>query len=123
MELVDLFRQIETPTFSAMVNVASDFKTFQCAINAQPVFQELLERLNDKETADVVRQRVVKLVKKRVSRIHEHPFDVAVAAYVIALSMWHAEIVCEIAKAVAKSSPVWWWTEYAIASVNVVNLI
>jgi hypothetical protein len=104
-----LFDRIESHELSALVNVASDLRSFRHAINAQPEFQELLEHLEDPAAAEAVRDHAIRLASVSVNPAYEHPHDPAVATYLLALSMWLENDAMDIVKALAESPPLWFW--------------
>jgi hypothetical protein len=84
--LEDTFTNLESHRFSALVNVASNLKTFLRALAAQPEVQQLAETMQAAEARARVSERVSELIAKDVDKDFEHPGDSALAPYVWLLS-------------------------------------
>jgi hypothetical protein len=118
--LPDVLGQIESHDFSALLDVASDLKSFHQAVNARPEFHDLLEHLKNKESADAVCDRAHELARWPIDPRDEHPYDAAVATYLLALSMWQEGLAREVAQVVAQSQS-WWWADRVASDLFAVN--
>jgi len=73
--------RIEGLPFSALVNLASDLRTFLRILEAQPEFQVLHDATEEEETTRLILNRVGELVRLSVDDAYEHPAEAALAAY------------------------------------------
>jgi hypothetical protein len=117
-ELRELFDKIESHRFAAMVDMASDLKTFRCVADAQPEFQELLERLRDRAAADAACARAQRLAMTPRDPSYRHPHDAAVATYILALIFWQEELAREAGAYVARTDG-WWWADQMLGELGV----
>jgi hypothetical protein len=113
MPLAELFERIEGPRFSARVNIASDLKTFLRAVDDQAETRELEERLAAPEVRQAVCDRAASLARAPHDPHHEHPHDVAVATYILLLSMKDEDLARQAASHVPATGP-WWWADHVI---------
>ncbi len=104
----ELFQAIESHRFSAIVNVASNFKTFLRALASQPELQRLAETMVEEDARKLVLQRILDLSGKEVEPDQEHPGDVAVAAYLWLLSVKDMGLASMAAQRVRESPRCWW---------------
>jgi hypothetical protein len=79
--LDDLFQTIESHEFSALVNLASSFKTFLGILSAESPMKELAQQMHRPEVRTAVGERALALVTDVGEGGYEHPWDSALAAY------------------------------------------
>ena len=111
--VAELFERIEGPRFSARVNIASDLKTFLRAVREEAETRELQELMGAPEVRQGVYERAAGLAQSPHDPHHEHPHDVAVAAYLLSLSMKDEDLARRAASHVAATGP-WWWADHVI---------
>ena len=97
------FGQLESHEFSAIVNLASNFKIFVRILAEQQAVQDLLEQMSNSEVRLAVSERALSLVHDPGQEGYEHPWDCALAAYLWLLAGAESEqaivLVSNIAKA------------------------
>lgn len=116
----DLFVMIESPAFSARLNVVSGYAQFVRALGAQPEIRELRSGLNSVEDASELLHRISSLASAPHDSAYENPHDVALAAYLWVLSMG-APVIARLAAETILAQPSWWarkLAEKVIADTN-----
>src|SRR5947209_1276807 len=86
MELQDLFQNIESHRFSALVNVANNFRTFVRAFASVPEVQQLTQAMQSPEVRAQIYERALELAREEGQEGQEHPGDAALATYLWLLS-------------------------------------
>jgi hypothetical protein len=104
----ELFREIESHRLSALVNVASNFKTFLRALQEQPEVQRLAAAMQSPDIVKAVAERVAALARTESDPELEHPADAALAAYLWLLSDRDDQSARLAASAVSECARVWW---------------
>ena len=105
----ELFDKVESPHFSARVNLASDTKMFVRLANEQSEFLQLREEMKDESSRKRVVDRALYLTQLPFDVKYENPNDAAVATYILALSMSDEVLAIEIVKGVVSNNNGWWW--------------
>lgn len=108
MTAADLMTQIEGDRFSALVNLASDFKTFLRILGDQPAVQALSLAVADDAIAHDVGKRVSELAAYPGGNGLEHPADAALAAYLWVLASNRPRLGESAAAAVRPCERCWW---------------
>jgi hypothetical protein len=103
----DLFAMIESPAFSARLNVVSGYAQFVRALGSQPEIRELRSGVNSVEDASELRHRISSLASAPHDPAYENPHDVALAAYLWVLSMCAPDIA-QLAAETILAQPSWW---------------
>jgi hypothetical protein len=104
----ELFKILESHEFSAMVNLASDFRTFIRILGAQSAVQSLCEEMRNPDVRTAVHERALSLVQDEGEAGYEHPWDSALAAYLWLLCSTDAELATILAGKIAPSRGCWW---------------
>ena len=102
----DLYAAIESPEFSARLNVVSGFTQFLRAIGSQPEVLALRESNSSSGECDLL-HRVSSLASAPRDPAFEHPHDVALAVYLWLLGDGDPA-VAEIAAETVLRHPTWW---------------
>jgi hypothetical protein len=108
---------IEGPRFSALTNLASDFRTFLRILADQPEVQALAHAMKSKPVELDVFKRVLDLAGGPVEGDYEHPADAAMAAYVWLLGLGDSEY-SEIAAATVLDCKQCWWSRKSAEQVR-----
>jgi len=111
--LDELFNGIESHRFSALVNVASNLKTFLRALDAQPEIRQLAVAMSSPEVRASVLVRVTELAGKDFDPDYENPWDSALAAYLWLLSRTDAEGAALAAARIGTCFRCWWANKVA----------
>jgi hypothetical protein len=109
----ELFSAIESHRFSALVNVASNLKTFLRALDAQPEVRSLAGAMASPEVRSAVLARVAELAAKDFDQGYENPWDSALAAYLWLLSTADPEMAAAAAARIRACSRCWWANKVA----------
>jgi hypothetical protein len=109
----ELFSGIESRRFAALVNVASNLKTFLRALDAQPEVQNLAAAMASSEVQSAVLARVTELAGKDFDQAYENPWDSALAAYVWLLNTADPQMAAAAATQVRTCSRCWWASKVA----------
>jgi hypothetical protein len=104
----ELFRTIETPEFSAMVNLASGFKTVLGIIESEKPVQELAGAARDPAVRGAIAERISALAAEQRQDGHEHPADSALAAYLWLLHREDARLAAAAASKLVERAGFWW---------------
>jgi hypothetical protein len=110
MSPADAMARIEAHAFAAMVNLASNFKTFLRILVAQPEVQALLAAAKGADgtiIADVL-LRLLHLTGRPFDPRYEHPDDAAMAAYLVVLYLRSEDLADIGAAAVLQCQQCWW---------------
>jgi hypothetical protein len=113
----ELFQRVESERFAALVNVASNLKTFLRALDAQPEVRELGAALATPEVRLAVLGRVTELTGRATDPGYEHPADSALAAYLWLLSRDDAVSAVAAAEKV-EGCPGCWWAKKVAGAVR-----
>jgi hypothetical protein len=103
-----LFDTIESPRFSAAVNVVSSYKAFLKALANAPELRQLHEEMRHWESIGAVFSRLVEVSEREIDPGRENPWDVALAAYLWLLWLVEKELA-EIGASIVLSTPNCWW--------------
>jgi hypothetical protein len=109
----ELFSGIESHRFAALVNVASNLKTFLRALDAQPEARQLSAAIASSEVRSAVLARVIELTGKDFDQGYENPWDSALAADLWLLSRADPEMAAAAAARVRGCSRSWWANKVA----------
>lgn len=108
MNAIEAMERIEGHTFSATVNLASDFPTFLRILTSQPEVQALADEMkSDRVTIDVC-SRVREIAASPVEEGYEHSADSALAAYLWLLSTRDGDYSTKAAEAILECKQCWW---------------
>ena len=107
-EIENVFEQIESDRFSALVNIASNYRTFCRALAAQPEIQKLATLMKSNETRQLVFQRVLELSARPSDQEFENPWDSALAAYIWLLASTDQALAKMAAAKIIESHGYWW---------------
>ena len=100
--LTGTLAQIESSVFCAEMNLAAGKKLFLRFLRSNPVFIELCEAAHNPEGTRQIKSRLLDLVRTETQSEHEHPYDVALAAYLLALDdTAEPDIIAEAAREMA----------------------
>lgn len=113
MTVQDAMEKIEGARFSAITNLASDFRTFVRILADQPEVSSLAESAQSSDTRTRVLARVHELAKSEFDEAYEHPADAALAAYLWILNDRAPQLAQDGAAAVAQCKQCWWAKELA----------
>jgi hypothetical protein len=108
MNAAEVLARIEGQSFSALVNLASDFRTFLRILISQPELAELSGATNADAMTLKVFTRVLELAGSSPEEGYEHPADAALAAYLWLLSMRNRDYSEIAAEMVLKCNQCWW---------------
>jgi hypothetical protein len=108
MHAAEAMAGIEAPTFSALVNLASDVKTFLRILTAQPEVQALAAGMNAGAALEAVRGRLRVLTDTSAEDGYEHPADAAMAAYLWLVSQKDPPGGVIAAERVLRCKQCWW---------------
>ena len=86
MNTAETLSRIESDRFSALVNVASNVKTFLRAVSEQPEITELAAAMHRPDVSQEVCKRALAIASAEVDEAYEHPGDAALGAYLWLLS-------------------------------------
>jgi hypothetical protein len=112
----ELFDEIESSRFAALVNIASDVRQFRRAVALQPAFRSISLKLSLglSEARQTIVQRVSELVDRDFDRSFANPADAALAAYLILLQdADHRAAATALADRILKCEGCWWAREVA----------
>ncbi|MCI0459535.1 MAG: hypothetical protein L0Z62_21510 [Gemmataceae bacterium] len=108
MSPAEAMEQIESPRFSALVNLASNLRTFLRIVADQPEVQALALAMLTPEGIAAVVGRFTALVAQPGEEGYEHPGDAALAAYLWLLGQRDPEQAERAAVALAGAGRCWW---------------
>jgi hypothetical protein len=104
-----IFHAVESSAFGNRVQVASSLPVFRQALRREVSFQDLVRHLQmDPNSPEVVTKRIASLAQEPIDDRYANPFDVPIAAYLLALSDTSSGLV-KIAAASAARAPQTWW--------------
>jgi len=122
MKLEHLFDLIESDEFRTDANLATDYRMFiRCLLNSEPERSLVAELASPTAKARVL-ERVKRLCGVATDVRYEHPWDVAISAYLIALSR-AAPSIAMIAAVTASRCNQTWWTRHVIQDMSTVSVI
>lgn len=108
MTVPETIAEIESNKFSALANFASDRRTFFRLLRESDGFKRLRLFVASRENAALVVRRVQELAARAIDYRVENPWDVALAAYLMALHSEQLPAARVAAAAAAGISNVWW---------------
>ena len=109
MTIRNLMQEIESPQFSARLNIANNLKTFLRATFSEEASQNLIKQLLDfPENRWPLFKRVAELSQKQIDTQYENPWDTALAVYIWALSLVHLEAAQTAADFSLQAENCWW---------------
>jgi hypothetical protein len=113
MNIAEALEKIEGDAFAAVVNLASDFRTFLRILASQPESEALASALGSEAVAQQVFARVLELTQGPVDETYEHPADAALAAYLWLLNGVDGQRSRAGAEAVLQARQCWWARQVA----------
>jgi hypothetical protein len=108
MNRAETLSRIESDRFSALVNAASNLKTFLRAVGQQSEITELAAVMHCPEVSREVCERALALASAEVNEDYEHPGDAALAVYLWLLSNHNAALARRAAAHVLQVRHSWW---------------
>jgi hypothetical protein len=108
MNVAEAMERIEGHAFSTMVNLASDFRTFERIVGSQPEVLALAGAMSSEQTTREVFTRAIELAKVPTDDAYEHPADAALAAYLWLLSSKDQKLSETVAETVLACKQCWW---------------
>ncbi len=108
MTVPEAMKGIESPRFSALTNLASDFETFLTILVEQPEVQALATAMTLEGVREEVFHRLMELADAPVEDGYEHPADTAMAAYLWLLSQGNGHFSETAVDTIAKCKQCWW---------------
>ena len=107
MTLPEVMDAVEQDDFSAEMNLAAGTAAFRQALATHPLFRRLVELT--KENPGEIVARIENISHRGIDIRYENPFDVALSAYLMALSESASpEAVPTAANAVLGTPQCWW---------------
>jgi hypothetical protein len=103
-----LFKTLESPEFAAIVNLASDWKTFARILGSEKSAQDLAGEMSDASVRGAVCARIFALVADHGEEGFEHPWDSALAAYLWLLAAKDEPLARSAAAKIAEAPRCWW---------------
>jgi hypothetical protein len=103
-----LFKVLESPEFAAVVNLASDWKTFARIPGSEHSVQDLAGEMSDAGVRAAVCERIFALVADHGEEGCEHSWDAALAAYLWLLAAKDAPLARSAAAKIAEAPRCWW---------------
>jgi hypothetical protein len=113
MTTAEAMQKIEGARFSAITNLASDFKTFLRILADQPEVKSLAEAGAHEDVSRQVFERILELAGAPVDGEYEHPADTALAAYRWLLSSEDSHLSASAAEKVLGCKQCWWSSRMA----------
>lgn len=104
----EAMKKIESHEFAAILNAASDLRTFLRAAQYQEATHILLKELDNPECRKQVLSRIIQLSRQLVDPRYENRWDTALAIYVWLIGLKEPELV-KIAALIAMQAPQCWW--------------
>ena len=108
MTATEAMGKIDSLRFSALANLASDFRTLLRILADQVEVRVLSEAMKSAGVTQEVFSRVHAQVQLPAEAGYEHPADVALAVYLWLLAARGRRFAESAAEAVAKCSACWW---------------
>jgi hypothetical protein len=108
MNVAGVIERIEGHDLSAMVNLASDFRTFVRILGSQPEVLALAGAMSSEQTTREVFTRAIELAEALTDDTYEHPADAALAAYLWLLSTRDQKLCETVAETVLACKQCWW---------------
>src|SRR5262249_17772083 len=108
MTAAEAMARIEAPRFSAIVNLASDLRTFLRIVGAQPEIHVLAREMNTEGVRAAVLERIRALVAVPSEEGQEHPSDAALAAYLWLLANLEKQPADSAAALIVTGQQFWW---------------
>jgi hypothetical protein len=104
----DLLKAIESHEFAAVLNLASDLRTFLRILGSEKAVQDLAAAMGKGEVRGAVAERILTLLKRPGDEGNEHPRDSALAAYLSLLSSTDTRLAKQVAEQIAAVPRCWW---------------
>jgi|SRR5579884_1546282 len=108
MNAKEAMERIEGHSFSAMVNLASDFPTFLRILTSQHEVRALADEMKSERVTLDVFARVGELAAKPLEEEYEHPADSALATYLWLLNARNGDYFEKAAETVLGCKQCWW---------------
>lgn len=127
MTLKQIFDEIESHRFTALLNVASDLRTFLKIAKSENCVRELLNKLDNTNSRYRLIERVNILVSEKIDHRYLNPNDTALAIYIWAMSQKNLNS-SKVTAEISVDAPNCWWSDkisglvlynYITQSVNV----
>jgi hypothetical protein len=111
-----LFASVESPEFSARLNVVSGWRQFLRGLAEAPEVKALLATARSQEGALEVFYRLLEAVRVPYDPAYENPADVAIAAYLFVLSFADHELAALASELALDCGGCWWARKLAEAA-------
>jgi hypothetical protein len=108
MTAAEAMAKIEEPRFAALVNLASDLRTFLRIVGAQPEIQVLAREMKTEGVSAAVGKRIRALVAAPAEEGQEHPADAALAAYLWLLANQEKQLADSVSALIVTGQQFWW---------------
>jgi hypothetical protein len=129
----EIFERIESPTFSAIINVASGYRQLLKAIAGEPEFVDLtkwaMQSSQDGESNPMqLYSRIDRLASEVQDEQSENPHDIAMAVYLLVLNEVAPRVASLAANSICACKNCWWAHQIARAlrpadSLNGANVL
>lgn len=113
MTFDEALKEIESPEFSARLNLASDFKGFFHAVELEKAIGIALSHLCLLSNMTKLLRRISELTRQNVDLRYENPWDNTLTVYLWILNVRDVNIAKIAAEKVAETPQCWWATKYA----------
>lgn len=106
---IKIYDTVESNAFATRAQVASTLPVFEQALRREVSFQDLLRHLQmDASSPEVVTKRIASLAQEPIDERYANPFDVPIAAYLLALSDTSSGLAKIAATSAARAPQTWW---------------
>jgi hypothetical protein len=109
----ELFEAIESQEFAAVVNLASDLRTFLRILSSEKAVEALAARMGEPGAGASVSQRITFLTHDTGNEGQEHPWDPALATYLWLLGKTDPALAKAAAEKIAGTPRCWWAAKLA----------
>lgn len=109
----DLYKYFESDVFSAMLNVASGFHTLKTGLEIDPNFDRLIDEMDEWENQLELYDRIQELLPINGLNGCEHPYDMALTAYLCALSRYNMPLAILCSRNVHDTPQCFWAAKMA----------
>jgi hypothetical protein len=106
--VASLFKVLESREFAAIVNLASDWKTFARILGSEKAVQDLAGEMSDAGVRAAVGERVLALLTDHGEEGCEYPWDASLAAYLWLLAARDVPLARNAAAKIAEAPRCWW---------------
>jgi hypothetical protein len=108
MNVTEAMQKIEELRFSALTNLASEFRTFVHILTDQEEVKVLSGLMKSPQVTASVFERLIPLTRSALEEAYEHPADTAMAAYLWLLGQQPHDCLETATEAVLGCKQSWW---------------